>query len=88
MPAGVVLLGRIAARPPALEVACNRCDRRRQLHTARLLAVHGPGLPMPELRRIIATDCARMIAGHIHDVCGVHSPGLVGLDADLSRPRP
>jgi hypothetical protein len=43
---------------------------------------------MPELRRMIATDCARMIAGHIHDVCGVHFPGLVGLDVDLSRPRP
>jgi hypothetical protein len=47
-----------------------------------------PDPPMPDLRFIIAADCPRMIAGHIHDVCGVHFPGLIGLDADLSRPRP
>ena len=37
-------------------------------------------LPMPGLRFIIAADCPRMIAGHVHDICGVHFPGLVGLD--------
>ena len=47
---------------------------------ARLLAEHGPALPMPDLRRIIAADCPRMLAGHVHDVCGVHFPGLIGLD--------
>jgi hypothetical protein len=50
-----------------------------RLRTDRLLADHGPAMPMPELRRIIAADCARMIAGYAHDVCGVHFPGLVGL---------
>jgi len=80
MPAGVVLLGQVAARLPVLEVACNRCDRRGRLHTSRLLAEHGPGLPMPDLRFIIAADCPRMIAEHVHDVCGVHFPGLTGLD--------
>jgi hypothetical protein len=79
MPAGVVLLSQVAARVPVLEVACNRCGRRGRLHTSRLLATHGPDLPMPELRRIIAADCPRMIAGHVHDVCGVHFPGLIGL---------
>jgi hypothetical protein len=70
----------VAARLAVLEVACNRCDRRGRLRTERLLAEHGPDLPMPELRRIIAADCPRMVAGHVHDVCGVHFPGLVGLD--------
>lgn len=79
-PSGVVTLGQVAARLSVLEVACNRCDRRGRLRIARLLAEHGPAMPMPELRRIIAADCPRMIAGHIHDVCGVHFPGLVGLD--------
>jgi hypothetical protein len=45
----------------------------------RLLAAHGPGLPMPDLRRIIAVDCPWMLAGHVHDVCGMHLPGLVSL---------
>jgi len=44
------------------------------------LAEHGSGLPMPDLRRIIAADCPRMIAGHVYDVCGTHFPGLLGLD--------
>jgi len=34
---------------------------------------------MPELRRMIAADCARMIAGQMHDVCGVHFPGFLRL---------
>jgi hypothetical protein len=58
-----------------LEVSRNRCDRREQRRIDRLLAEHGPAMPMPELRRIIASDCPKMIAGHAHDVCGVHFPG-------------
>jgi len=80
MPVGVVLLGQVVARLQVLEVACNRCDRRGRLHTTRLLAEHGPDLSMPELRRIVAADCPRTIAGHIHDVCGVRFRGLIGLD--------
>jgi hypothetical protein len=77
MPAGVVLLGQVAACLSVLKVACKRRGR---LRTDRLLAAHGSGLPMPDLRCIIAADCPRMIAGHVHDVCGVYFPGLVGLD--------
>jgi hypothetical protein len=36
-------------------------------------------MAMPNLRWIIAADCARMIAGQAHDVCGVDFPGLVSL---------
>jgi hypothetical protein len=46
-----------------------------RLRIDRPLAEH-----RPDLRRIIAAACPRMIAGHVHDVCGVHFPGLVGLD--------
>jgi len=35
---------------------------------------------MPDLRQIVAADCPRMIAGRIHDVYGVHFPGLIRLD--------
>jgi hypothetical protein len=35
---------------------------------------------MPNLRRIIAADCSRMIAGHAHDVCGVHFRRLIGMN--------
>jgi len=81
-PAGVVLLGSVAARLTMLDISCNRCDRHGRLRIDRLLAEHGPNLPMPDLRYIIAADCPKMIAGQIHDVCGVHFPGLLGLDLD------
>jgi hypothetical protein len=77
-PSGVVTLGQVAGRLAVLEASCNRCDRRGRLWTDRLLAEHGPDLPTPELRRIVAADCPRMIAEQMHDVCGVHFPGLSG----------
>jgi hypothetical protein len=80
MPVGIVTLGQVAARLPVLEVTCNRCGQRGQLRTDRLLAVHGSDLSMPDLRRIIAADCPHMLAGHVHDVFGMHFPGLIGLD--------
>jgi hypothetical protein len=73
---GVVTLGQVADRLPMLEVSCNRCGRRGRLRMDRLLADHGPALPIPELRRIVAADCDRMQAMKIHDVCGVHFPAL------------
>ena len=32
-----------------------------------------------ELRRIVAANCAKIQAGHVHDVCGVHFPELPDL---------
>jgi hypothetical protein len=73
---GVVTLGQIAGRLPMLEVSCNRCDPRGRLRTERMLIEHGPGMPIPTLPRIVAADCPRMRAERMHDVCGVHFPGL------------
>jgi hypothetical protein len=74
--AGFVTLAEIAGRLSVLAVSCNRCDRHGRLSIARLIAEYGPHLPVPELRHIIAADCPRMMAGHLHDVCGVHFRGL------------
>jgi hypothetical protein len=77
MPSGVITLGEMARRlPDTVAVACNRCDRRGVLRTPRLLAECGPDVPVPQLRRILAADCPKMIEGNLHDVCGVHFPGL------------
>jgi len=64
------MLGQVAPRIAMLAVPCNRCDRRGRLATARLLAEHGAGLRMPELRRVIAADCPRMQAGRMHEFVG------------------
>ena len=76
MSTGFVTLGQIAGRLAVLDVACNRCDRRGRLRIDSLVTEHGPALPIPELRRTVAADCAKMQAGHMHDVCGVHFPEL------------
>jgi hypothetical protein len=76
---GFVTLGQIGARLPVLDVACNRCDRLGRLRTARLVLEHGADLPLPELRHVVAADCPRLVAGRLHDVCGVHFPGLATL---------
>lgn len=79
MASGVTTLGDMARQfPDTIVVSCNRCDRRGRRRTARLLAEHGADLPGPDLRRILAADCPRMIAGEMHDVCGIHFPGLSG----------
>jgi hypothetical protein len=80
----IVTLGEMAALfddagLTMLEVSCNCCDRRGRVSIACLLAEHGRALPGPLLRRILAADCPRMIAGRVPDVCGVHSPQMARL---------
>lgn len=71
-------LGEIAARGPMLEVACNRCDRRGLLNAARLVAELGADFSGPELGKVVAADCPKLLAGNlIYDRCGVHFPRLV-----------
>lgn len=72
----VVLLGQVATRLPAIEVYCNRCDRRGRRQTTRLVAEHGANMPVPALLRTIAADCPRMQRAQAHDVCGMHLPQL------------
>jgi hypothetical protein len=82
--AGTVILGQVAARLTMLDVAYNRYDRHGRIPTDRLLAEYGSAMPMPDLRRIIAADCPRMIAGRVHDVCRAHFSGLIGLNLGRS----
>jgi len=43
-----ILLGEVAARGVGmLDVACRQCPRQGRLQMARLLAEHGPQMPMP-----------------------------------------
>jgi hypothetical protein len=54
MSPGCITLGDLARFRTVINVACNSCERRGRLNIARLIAEHGPRLPVPELRRIIA----------------------------------
>ncbi len=76
MPRGVITLGEVAAKAERVEIACRRCDQRGVLRTDRLIAEHGPGIPVPALLRLLAADCPRMQADKMHDICAVHMPAL------------
>ena len=69
---GALTLGQVAERTAALEVA-------RRYDAARLVARHGAGMPLPELRGVLAGDCPRRAAWNVYDLCDVHFPQLLGL---------
>ena len=75
---GAVTLGDIAGRLAMLEVCCDRCGRRGRLRVICLVAEHGAGMGLPQLRRIVAADCPRW-GGSEYDPCGVHDPQLLAL---------
>jgi thymidine kinase len=75
----VNFLSQVAERTDRLEVVCRKCNRRGVLSVARLLQEHGPAIPMPQLRIVMAADCERLKAAKVHDPCGCHFPELPGL---------
>ena len=77
--AGYVRLGQLAGCLPVVEIACNRCDRHGRLRLSGLLDRHGPGMPVPDLIRLLSADCPRRIANKMLDACGAHLPGLAGI---------
>jgi len=63
-----------------LDVACRQCPRQGRLQMERLLAEHGPQMPMPTLRDLLAADCPRRASASFADQChGVHFPQLFAL---------
>jgi hypothetical protein len=73
---GALRLGALRGRLAMLDVACRRCERRGRLRLDRLLAEHGPEMPLPELRMILAGDCPHAGSVSIYDKCRVHFPQL------------
>jgi hypothetical protein len=71
-----ISLGQVAYHLSLLDLKCDRCGRSGRFRVGRLLARHGPDLPLPTLRRILAANCPKMQAQQAHDVCGAHFPGL------------
>lgn len=51
-----------------VRVACAKCGRAGQYHTAKLIERYGPDMNMPELRHVLA-QCPRRYT--MHDPCMV-----------------
>jgi hypothetical protein len=57
-----------------VHIDCSKCGRSGRLNKARLIAKHGAGVSLPELRHILA-ECPR--GGQMHDSCEAVFPELV-----------
>ena len=59
-PRGSITLGELQGkRLTMLEIACSRCDRAGRLRFDKLIARHGAGIGLPDLREILVHDCPR-----------------------------
>jgi hypothetical protein len=85
MGGSTIFLSEVAERTNRLVVECRKCGRGGVLNVTRLIQEHGPAMPMPQLRGVLAGDCERLKAGKLHDPCGAHFPELprlFGVTAD------
>ena len=56
-----------------VRLSCEKCGRQGQYQKGKLIAIHGPHIPLPDLLVEIA-QCERR--GQMHDMCAVHYVGL------------
>ena len=58
-----------------VRLLCEKCGRQGQYPKGKLVAIHGPDIPLPDLLVEIA-QCEQR--GKMHDACGVHYLELTG----------
>ena len=66
----------MAAKTAMLDIACSQCDRRGRRNAQKLIAEHGAGIGLPELKEKLAKGCPRLDSLSVHERCGVHYPHL------------
>ena len=71
-----ITLGQIAGKIAMLEIACNDCGRHGNLGVQNLIAAHGAGMSLPELRDKLAKGCPRLESRRPGDRCHAHFPQL------------
>jgi hypothetical protein len=74
---GSITLSAMEARTAVLVVACTQCSRSGRYRVATLIDQHGTGCALPELRRVLARDCAKR--AQAHGGCDVWFPELPAL---------
>jgi hypothetical protein len=58
-------------------LACAKCGRRGEYAKARLVAVHGGAIGLPDLRALLAADCPLMQNKLGNETCGAVYVNLV-----------
>jgi hypothetical protein len=74
---GSIMLGAVMARTAILAVACTQCSRSGRYRVATLIDQQGAGCAIPELRRVLVSDCPKR--GDAHGGCDVWFPELPAL---------
>ena len=72
-----ITLADVAARTVILAVACTQCSRSGRSRISTLIEQHGVGCAIPELRRVLTSDCQKR--GNAHGCCDVWFPELPAL---------
>jgi hypothetical protein len=72
-----ITLGAVVARTAVLAVACTQCSRSGRSRISTLIEQHGAVCTIPELRRVLASDCQKR--GNAHGGCDVWFPELPAL---------
>ena len=68
MPRDAITLADV--REETLEIVCEPCGRRGRYNVERLMAKHGPGMRLPELKAILA-NCPKDRSFSLYDRCKV-----------------
>jgi hypothetical protein len=77
---GSITLGAVAAKTAVLAVACTQCSRSGRSRISTLIEQRGAGCAIPELQRVLASDCPKR--GSAHGGCDVWFPELPALFRD------
>lgn len=82
MPTLPSTLGEMRGFRRRLEIECARCPRRGRVSVERLVAEHGEGMTLAELRKLLPGDCPKR---HERDVdrCNAGFPQLVAIAREL-----
>jgi len=73
---GAITLAQVASNIQMLEIACDKCGRNGRLGVQNLIAAHGAGMSLPELRDKLAKGCPRLENKRSGDRCHAHFPQL------------
>jgi hypothetical protein len=73
---GAITLAQVATKIQTLEIACGKCGRYGRLGVQNLIAAHGAGMGLPELKDKLAKGCPRLENARYDDRCHAHFPQL------------
>jgi hypothetical protein len=72
-------LGEVAQRTEVLGIGSGRCERHGRLNVARLMAHHGPDIPIAEVMRQQIRDCPKRNDAQMQNRCDPYCRDLMRL---------